>query len=86
MAIESTRHPAGAAPGAQNGVTETRRDFGARMLKSLIAYGLVETLWCRGLLAGSTLARAERPRPAHPPGLTLSWVPPLLDRAGNVVA
>ncbi len=33
------------------GVPETRRDFGARMLKSLIAYGLIETLWSRRLLA-----------------------------------
>ncbi len=30
---------------------ETRREFGARMLGSLVAYGLVETLWTRGLLA-----------------------------------
>jgi hypothetical protein len=30
---------------------ETRREFGARLLRSLIAFGLVETLWARGLLA-----------------------------------
>ena len=30
---------------------ETRRRFCARMLKSVIAYGMVEALWCRGLLA-----------------------------------
>jgi hypothetical protein len=30
---------------------ETRRHFGARMLRSLITYGLLEALWCRGLLA-----------------------------------
>lgn len=29
----------------------TRRDFGGWILKSLLAYGLVETLWSRGLLA-----------------------------------
>ncbi|MBM3457797.1 MAG: hypothetical protein FJX77_04610 [Armatimonadetes bacterium] len=32
---------------------ETRRDFGARMLKSLITYGMIETLWSQGLLADS---------------------------------
>ena len=30
---------------------ETRREFGARLLRSLIGFGLVETLWARGLLA-----------------------------------
>lgn len=30
---------------------ETRREFGAGMLRSLIAFGLVETLWARRLLA-----------------------------------
>lgn len=30
---------------------ESRREFGARLLKALIAFGMVETLWTRGLLA-----------------------------------
>jgi hypothetical protein len=56
MAIESTTpalHASNAVSHEGSGVAETRRDFGARMLKSLIAYGLVETLWSRGLLADS---------------------------------
>jgi hypothetical protein len=39
---------------------ETRREFGARLLKSLIAFGMVETLWARGLLAagdGATIGK-----------------------------
>lgn len=45
------------SPSSQEGSgAETRRAFGARMLKSLIAYGLVETLWARGLLADSHTA------------------------------
>ncbi len=39
---------------------ETRREFGARLLKSLIAFGVVETLWGRGLLAagdGATIGK-----------------------------
>jgi len=42
-----------AAPGVQGDPMkgETRRQFGARLFSSLLAYGLVETLWARGLLA-----------------------------------
>lgn len=50
----------GAEPqvGVQDG--QTRREFGARLMKSLIAFGLVETLWVRGLLAdggGATVGK-----------------------------
>jgi len=39
---------------------ETRREFGARLLRSLIGFGVVETLWARGLLAagdGATVGK-----------------------------
>lgn len=42
-----------AEAGPQGGPTSGRREFGARLLGSLIAFELVETLWARGLLAGS---------------------------------
>lgn len=51
MDAPKTRSGHDASPGGGGSVT--RRDFGARMLTSLIAYGLVETLWSRGLLADS---------------------------------
>jgi len=41
-----TTHPA-----APDGAGITRREFGADLLRTLIAFGLVETLWSRGLLA-----------------------------------
>lgn len=39
-----------------DGEAVTRRELGARMFKSLIAFGMVETLWARGLLAAGDAA------------------------------
>ena len=44
----------GSEPDATGG--ETRREFGARLLKSLIAFELVSTLWTRGLPAAADSA------------------------------
>ena len=49
-------HPSSApvvAPVGCPGTLESRREFGGRMLRSLIAFGTVEALWSRGLLADS---------------------------------
>jgi len=54
MPIESPRSalpPSQAPRGEETAERETRREFGARMLKTLITFGLVETLWSRRLLA-----------------------------------
>jgi hypothetical protein len=53
MSNQSHRPTVEPSPAGESPVTETRRRFGARMFQSLIAYGLVETLWSRGLLADS---------------------------------
>lgn len=45
-----------AAQPSSSADSETRREFHGRMLRSLIAFGLVETLWCRGLLADGAQA------------------------------
>lgn len=52
MNRRETAHEDQAAVVAGDGVPrETRRAFGGRLLTTLIGYGLVETLWTRGLLA-----------------------------------
>ncbi len=38
----------------------SRREFGARMLRSMIAFSVVETLWSRGLLADGDEAAVSR--------------------------
>lgn len=57
--IQSSVRPTAEVPGGDAGVGEaraagqTRREFGARLLQSVVAFGLVEALWSRRLVSAS---------------------------------